>query len=150
MSEPLKIGSTVWLFNVNRRVYAKRDGHGGGPIYRHHFEPLEIIGETRVSWLCGPAWSPRKVNKKTMETAGGYGLSTHVFASQQEVDDACWIHENKPAIERAVRTCQDAAILRHIDGVLGGTASQAGTSELRTGDVGIERSHPNDTSTPTP
>jgi len=46
----LKVGDTVWVFDINRRVY---DGNGLGAkiIYREHFRPVHIIGETSRSWI---------------------------------------------------------------------------------------------------
>lgn len=61
MSNQIGIGSKLYEFNENTRVYLRRNG---GPSYRGHFIEVDVIGETRVSWVVGPNWSPRKVNKK--------------------------------------------------------------------------------------
>ena len=49
------IGDTVWYFDPNHRVY-NRDANGrriGGPIWREHWRPVEVTGETRLSWIVG-------------------------------------------------------------------------------------------------
>ena len=117
MSEPLGIGSTVWTFDTNRRVYATDER--GGPIFREYFQPLVITGETSKSWLAGPDWSPVKVNKKTLAIKGGFGLAPFVYPSQEAVDDACWTKEYRIDISTAVGRCQDAAVLRQIAAILG-------------------------------
>ncbi len=55
MSAPLGIGSPIWFFDQNRRVYQKDErGHSfGAPIWREHWGRLEIIGETPRSWCLG-------------------------------------------------------------------------------------------------
>ncbi len=49
----LGIGSTVWIFDENHRVYVKGAGHfsAGHLIYREHWRPTNITSETRVSWV---------------------------------------------------------------------------------------------------
>jgi hypothetical protein len=117
----LKVGDVVWLFDFNRRKYAA--DRRGGPIFREHFFPVTIDSETAQSWVV----DGRKVNKRTMTMATsscGPGFSTRVYASQAEVDDACWVEDARPRLSRAVDRCYDAAILRKIDALLG---AQKGT-----------------------
>lgn len=113
----MKIGQTVWLFNCNRRVYGP-DGHGA-PIYREYFVPYVIKGETRTSWLLG---ENLKINKATgelrPERGGFYGLSPHVFTTEEEVNDACYIHCNAYEISRLVQQCRNAKVLRTIANML--------------------------------
>ena len=43
----VSVGSTVWVFDVNRRVYRERKPGetyaGGGPIWREHWAPRKIV-----------------------------------------------------------------------------------------------------------
>lgn len=106
----LKVGSTVWVFDVNRRVYPPREGVntcGNAPIYREHFRPMPITGETRVSWVLRDG---RKVSKRTLD-----GICT----TTAQIDAACWVHDHVHAISRAVERCEDATILREIASLVG-------------------------------
>lgn len=109
------IGSTLWLFDGNRRVY----GPDRRTVYREHFRPIVVFGETKQSWLCGEKWAPIRVNKKTMQTKGEYGVSPHVFTSKAEIDDDCWLHDKRRDIDRALMLCNDPAVLRQIAALLG-------------------------------
>lgn len=110
------IGSTIWIFNSNQRRY--RDGQSG-PIYRESFVPLTVEGETRTSWLCGPGWRPWKIDKRTRAVRGArYGIGPFAFCSAQEVDDACWVNEERLRIVNEVQRLTDAETLRAIDAVL--------------------------------
>jgi hypothetical protein len=120
-----KIGDQVWLFNGNHRVYP-RDAQGkpvpGGPVFREHFRPYQIIGETRTSW-CLDRGEHYRIDKKTLrlrkpEASGYYGLSPIVYFSIQEVDDACWVNDNRNRISELVRLCNNVAALRTILGIL--------------------------------
>ena len=92
MVEGIKVGSTILVFDVNRRVYATKGIGGGGPIYRLHFQTWEIQGETSRSWIYGWNYDKTKVNKKSL--AG--------FYSNECADRATWVQEHRYKIERAV------------------------------------------------
>jgi hypothetical protein len=49
----VKIGDTVYRFDGNWRVYRKdANGRGvGPPLYREHWRPTAIVGETSRSWV---------------------------------------------------------------------------------------------------
>ncbi len=104
----------MWLFDSNHRVYPK-GGVGGGPIFREYFIPRKIIGETRVSWVLD---DDRKVSKKELQTKGGYGLSSNVFTSKEQIDDECWVQDERHRVVRAVQSCRDANTLRKIDALI--------------------------------
>jgi hypothetical protein len=89
----------VWVFDVNNRVYPKKEPGqlSAGPIYRKHWVKREIIGETSRSWLIGPAWGPVKIPKK------GARPSAFLF-SQDAVDDDVWMHDHRYKIERMILT----------------------------------------------
>jgi hypothetical protein len=44
----MKVGDTVYIFDINRRVYRKE---GGGPIWEEHWRPEVIESETSRSWV---------------------------------------------------------------------------------------------------
>jgi hypothetical protein len=105
-----KIGDTIWIFDSNRRVYP-RDADGratGGPIWREHWKPLVIVGETSRSWLtdCG-----NKIAKKGTDPQ-------NVSFSEAEIDRAAWVHDNAIKISRRVWACGDFEKLKAIEATL--------------------------------
>ncbi len=106
------IGSTVWVFDSNRRIYSK--SKRGGPIWREHWKPRTVTGETARSWLLGEyAWSV-KVPKR--------GADPLKFAfSQSEIDEQAYVHENRHGIADKVHSLTDPVILRQIAALVGYT-----------------------------
>lgn len=99
----------VWIFDINRRVYLK-DGNGrsfGSPIWREHWKKIDVVGETRVSWLTS---CRRKIPKK-----GGHDICF----SLREIEDRAWIHENAHRLAGAVSRCTDIGALREIAHLVG-------------------------------
>lgn len=100
MDQTLKIGSQIWRFDVNRRVYTKENGHG--PVWREHWRPMWIIGETRVSWIVGhtadSAMHSGGLVKLPKRTDWPQGWAT----SQAHIDEAAWAHENRYAISQLI------------------------------------------------
>ncbi len=98
------IGDTVLVFDSNHRIYRRNvEGRAfGGPIYRSHFVPTKIIGETSRSWILQRY--NIKVSKKTLE-----GIYT-----EQQADDLSWVHEHRHRISDEVRSVKDIHILRQI------------------------------------
>jgi hypothetical protein len=95
----LAIGSTVWIFDENRRVYPDKKLPKGqlwpssAPIWREHWRPCVIVGETRVSWLVGHTKDdtyPRKINKKDLAA----GSVRCVLTSEVDIDAACYVHDH--------------------------------------------------------
>ncbi len=101
----LQIGSTVWKFDQNYRVY--NDGEPG-PVYREHFRPHKIIDETSRSWVLDN-YKRTKVNKKSL--AG-------VYVFQEEIDQQCWIKDNLYRIVTAVRQCRKYDTLRQVEAIV--------------------------------
>lgn len=85
-----QVGDTVWVFDINRRIYQKpppgKIYPEGGPIYREHWVAKKIIGETSRSWLVEPTWRPVKISKR--------GPHHGICFSIKDVDDACWKNEH--------------------------------------------------------
>lgn len=101
----LGIGSTIWRWNENRRVYAKStDGRSlGAPIYRHHWEPHTIEGETSRSWVTGPKWEGAKAPKRGPHPGWCY--------SEAELDLACWVADHRYQIMEKVRMAEPTQLL---------------------------------------
>lgn len=108
----LKIGDTVYLFDSNRRVYPKNKNTQIGPIWREHWRPVKVTGETSRSWIIGEAWDTHKLPKK-----GQAGFA--VAFSQEEIDRAAWVHDNAIIISHMVSCCKDYAVLKHIATLVG-------------------------------
>lgn len=107
------IGQTVWRFDINRRVY--KDPVTGeesrGPIWRYHWEPDVIVGETRVSWVTKYGW---KLPKK--------GAHPRQWAfSEQEIADRAWVVEHAYKIAAQVGKITNPACLRQVAELIGYT-----------------------------
>ena len=113
----LKVGSKVWVFDENRRVYRKKeDGTSrGGPIYREHYDPQEIVEENRASWILRDG---KKVSKKDLSYAHWAGGRRTILTDESEIDDACYLHENRHIISDRVLRCNNVAVLRQIEKLL--------------------------------
>lgn len=117
MNEPLKIGSTIWKFDQNRRVYEKNGR--GGPIYRKHWVEVKILRETTRSWVID-YWGS-KVPKKGPHP--GYAFT------QEELEDDIWVKDTRYEVVQAVESCKDANILRQIAALVRPTIPTKDTNE---------------------
>jgi len=110
----IKIGDSVWFFDVNRRVYQKTsDGRSfGSPIWREHWVKREVIGETSRSWLVGYKHRPEKLPKS------GKWPNDWVL-SESEINDREWVEDHRHRVSNAVYACYDAAKLRKIAELIG-------------------------------
>jgi hypothetical protein len=110
LDEVRKVGSTVWIFDANHRVYRKGpDGRslGGGPIWREHWVKREIRAETSRSWVIGEHWSERKIAKKGEQP-------WDVCWSEQEITERAYVHDNAPRIADLVTRLRDYDTLKKI------------------------------------
>lgn len=107
----MKIGDTIWIFDQNRRVYPKGGGIGKGPIWREHWRPEQIIGETKRSWLVGSEWRPIKVDKKEPRQ--------RVAFSQEEIDLHEFVECHGHRIADAIGRIRDYATLKRIADLIG-------------------------------
>ncbi len=87
----LQIGSTVFIFDENRRVYIRNQKGGllssGGPVYRDHFVQTTITGETPRKWKT--AYHREAFKKNPFETG---------FYTEEQVNQLCWAKEHHPRI----------------------------------------------------
>lgn len=111
---PLAIGSTVWRFDINHRVYRgpTRSVSVGGPIYREHFRPVEIVGETSRSWLVG-------YGKTKIPKANDGRECNGFFLTQEAVNDAVFREDHAYRISEAVGQCADVIVLKQIAALVG-------------------------------
>ena len=105
----IKVGDTLYMFDGNRRKYAPGNS---GPIYREHFYPVVVVGETPRSWLVGPEWGQVKVSKKDPWS---------VLFTAEMVNDAVWMNEHRHRIASRVGSIRDMDVLRKIAAIVGYT-----------------------------
>lgn len=115
------IGSTVWFFDGNHRVYEK-DANGrstGGAIYREYWVPKIIDGESKVSWIVraghgknfGETKLPKKMFTQPFERRGG--MEGRWFAiTEQEVESDCWANNHRYRIKDAINKCSVDALMK--------------------------------------
>jgi len=109
----LTVGSTLWDFDDNRREYdAERR-----LIYREHFVTQTIHGETKYSWIVGPARI--KVRKTDLTYAYWSGGRRRMVATEAEVEDACWDKAHRSWIADMVQRKVDAQTLRRVAEMIG-------------------------------
>lgn len=107
----ITIGTVLYVFDENYRRY-KLDENGrsiGGPIYREHFRPVTVTGETRLSWITNDR--EVKIKKATMLSRTWNGFM-RAF-DREEMENDIWAHETRPKIIKTVTRC-DAILLRKI------------------------------------
>lgn len=95
MSEP-KVGGVIWVYDVNRRVYAKdQEGRSvGSPIWRDHWREVKIASETSRSWV---SQFGDKYPKKR-----DYWQKRYCAFSQDEIDELEWEQAHAHQIRMAV------------------------------------------------
>jgi hypothetical protein len=116
------VGSTVWLFDENRRVYPDgpdgRRSFGSRLIWREHWRPTKIVGETRVSWILGHSHG-RKISKRDLAA----GTVRGVLTNEADLDAACYVNEHAHAVSERVRRLaggrKAAEVLRRIAALVG-------------------------------
>jgi hypothetical protein len=118
----MKIGDKLWSFDGNRRHYAGK-GLSARIIYREHFYPVEIIGETSRSWVIGCEGSKNEIFKvpksdPSREKHGEFSMRPMLF-TEQAVNDECWCQENRHKIVRKIEQENDTTILRRVAEIIG-------------------------------
>lgn len=115
-SEPLRVGSTVWLYG-----YHPDPNNLSGP-WTGQYKPWPILGETPRRWLVRSLYGRRaiKLNKKRDLKSPQYLISA------QEVQDAINAREEHVRMEKEadqlssrVKSCRDAAVLKQIAALVG-------------------------------
>lgn len=126
------IGMKFWQFDPNHRVY-KRDGTGravGGPVWRAHWVPTYIVGETRVSWLVGMEWLVNHPRMKTLAARVPKKGWPHGFAlDEAEIDRRAWVVEYSPKLAEQVGRCRHYDTLKAIADLLDGQHATPAAAE---------------------
>lgn len=115
MTEELKIGTKVWVFDLDHRVYPKSETRWkfGSPIYSEHFRPAEITGETTRSWIVrGGMIGEKRIPKKAPFA------NTGVYSDSLK-DDKIWENQHRNKIIDQLRFCNDVDVLRKIAELIG-------------------------------
>jgi hypothetical protein len=114
----VKIGSTVWFFDVNHRVYPEKEGRhsSAAPIWREHWVRHHVIGETSRSWLVG---SYPKADPKLCAKCPKAEITTRYALTELEVDERVYCHDNGWRIAERVQRIKDARILREVARIIG-------------------------------
>ena len=115
----MKVGDKFWSFDSNLRRY-----DGTRLIYRGHFFPVEIIGETSRSWSIGHARSnfPRELFKVPKadpfrKKYGEFGTRP-IILTDQMVNDEIWDVDHRHKISRQIEKV-DTSILRQVAELIG-------------------------------
>ena len=113
-----KIGDTIWRFEPERRRY---DGKGlsARPIYREHFVPYTVVGETKISWLCQPRDSshwPTESKVKKASLRGGFSY----WHTPESMEANIWIEANRARLHMDILRCGSLPVLQAIDALLTG------------------------------
>lgn len=115
------VGMKLWRWNENRRVYGRDPETGrptGSPIWREHWEPCEIIGETLRSWLVGSpymkTWADmeRKADKVAKKDFPG-----KYATSEEDIEKAAFV-EGRFRLAEKVRYCTDYDTLKKVEAAL--------------------------------
>lgn len=119
----MKVGDKFWSFDRNKRQYEGK-GSGAKSIYRAHFFPVGIIGETSRSWSIGHFGISRpielfKVPKSNpfREKYGEFGTRL-IILTDQMVDDECWDEKHRYKISRQIDKI-DLPTLREVAKLIG-------------------------------
>lgn len=106
----MKVGDPAWVFDANHRIYPPNGGMSARPIYREHWRPRQIVGETSRSWLVGRDGVTHDTIK--VPKSGRRQAPCMVLFSQQDVDERVWDHDNRHRIVEAVRGVAPSTLRR--------------------------------------
>lgn len=122
---PIGIGSKVWLFDLNRRIYPPKkpcEAYGrGGPIWREYWNPdnpCTIVAETRDSWVTKSGYKIPKKDPSVTRPDKRTGWTRAVAWSLEEIDELAWAHDHCHQIAERVRQC-DVKTLREVAKLVG-------------------------------
>jgi len=107
----MKVGDTIWEFDVNRRKYAK--GISARPIWKEHWRPCKIVGETTRSWLIGPEWNLQKVPKTNPNPRKW-------MMSKKSLEQAAYVEQNKYGMAELIRRDVTYIQLKLIENIMRG------------------------------
>ena len=93
----------------------------GSIIFRRSGHPVEIIGETKVSWIVGGKypWDQQKLKKSAMRKGNSGEYWIQFFVDQQDALDCTYASHNAHKIGEAVGNCRDGKLLTKIAELVG-------------------------------
>lgn len=105
-----KVGDKLWYqprYDANRRELSS-------------YRCVEIVGETKQSWLIHSYGPKERVNKKTLKgSPDKYSSGIPYYASLDEVKEMLWIDKHCHRIADEVRHVRDGDLLRKIAELIG-------------------------------
>lgn len=118
----MKVGDKLWQFDVNRRQWDSEKRL----VWRYHWRPMFVIGETRVSWLVSSSDEPTELSMKyATKIPKKLALNPWQWAtSEEELERREWIHDNGHRLSDAVSRCGDYQKLVLIADILGYEAAR--------------------------
>ncbi len=112
MDKPeIKVGDTYYIFDGNYRVYPERkkgEYDSRSPIYREHFRPGTITGETSRSWVYGIR--EKKIPKRD---------PWKILHTPDMIEDRVWLHDHRHKLGNEICTVTDIDKLRQIAEIIG-------------------------------
>lgn len=108
-SVQIGIGSPVWIFDQNHRVYGSKNS---APIWRKYWREYKIEAETSRSWVIGRGWAERKIPKNGR-------MPMDVCFSEAEIDRRAFVVDHAYRISEEVRKLSDYDKLKQIAEMVG-------------------------------
>jgi hypothetical protein len=108
----ISVGTTIWIFDNNRRVYLKDPQTGlscGSPIWREHWVKATIADENSRSWITQRGI---KIPKKGPLPKG-------MSLSEEDIENKAFVIENALPIADRVRAISDHEILKKVAELIG-------------------------------
>jgi hypothetical protein len=118
MSDKVGVGSRLWQFDQNRRVYL-RDANGrshGGPTYEGHWVEHIVTGEEGRSWLV--ALLNRDGAPGHQQKVGKSSLGKKYYTAAEKATHA-WTHLHRHRLADAVLRCADIEVLKRVASIVG-------------------------------
>jgi hypothetical protein len=116
------IGHRVWFFDENRRVY-RRDAKGkavGCPIWREHWRPAVVCGETPRYFLVGHSLDSNVTLANCLAKIPKKGVPPKdVLFDEAEIDRRAWVKRHSILLANKLRTIECAETLRKVADLIG-------------------------------
>jgi len=109
MTAPFGVGSRVWQYDGNRRVYLPGNR---APSNAGHWRAFEVIAETKRSWVIDGPWGTTKLSKR------GPWPTTWV-RTEAEMLDLVWAADFRTQIATAIQLHATVSELRACATILG-------------------------------
>lgn len=93
----------------------------GSLIYSRYGKPVEITGETKVSWIVGGAhsWEQIKIKKAAMRKGNSGEHWIRYFTNEQDALDCAFVTQHRHRIGSLVQSLDDGSVMRQIAALVG-------------------------------